>query len=177
MNVQSSVNGWIRLMADTAIYCKSCQGAHSRPRWLILPEFRGWVDGGVPEKGPRALGFWCGWAGPIACLQTGPAWACGRTSLAELHSRPQTRWINADCLGMTVSSGPHKKSAEREKETEAGMEKEREKKIKKKSKAARQLHRVTADPLFISSLYSSSPGFHLQQHSSVSVNVTLLTKH
>ncbi len=78
---------------------------------------------------------------------------------------------------MTVSSGPHKKSAEREKETEAGMEKEREKKNKEKdSKAARQLHRVTADPLFISSLYSSSPGFHLQQHSSVSVNVTLLTK-
>lgn len=88
-------------------------------------------------RGPweRALGtgllVWV--SGAYSVPPNRPAWACGRTrSLAELHSRPQTRWINADCLGMTVSSGPHKKSAEREREGGRDGKREREK-IKEKT--------------------------------------------
>lgn len=42
----------------------------------------------------------------VACVSTGQ----GEGSLAALCSRPLSPWINADCLGMTRSSGPHRKS-------------------------------------------------------------------
>lgn len=40
----------------------------------------------------------------VACVST------GQGALAALCSRPLAPWINADCLGMTRSSGPHKES-------------------------------------------------------------------
>lgn len=42
----------------------------------------------------------------VACVSAGQA----EGALAALRSRPLARWINADCLGMTRSSGPHRKS-------------------------------------------------------------------
>lgn len=42
----------------------------------------------------------------VACVSTGQ----GEGSLAALCSRPLAPWINADCLGMTRSSGPHRES-------------------------------------------------------------------
>lgn len=42
----------------------------------------------------------------VACVSAGQ----GEGSLAALRSGPLSPWINADCLGMTRSSGPHRKS-------------------------------------------------------------------
>lgn len=49
----------------------------------------------------------CMYSGPsVACVSTGQ----GEGALAALCSRPLVPWINADCLGMTRSSGPHRES-------------------------------------------------------------------
>lgn len=49
----------------------------------------------------------CTYSGPsVACVSTGQ----GEGALAALCSRPLVPWINADCLGMTRSSGPHRES-------------------------------------------------------------------
>lgn len=42
----------------------------------------------------------------VACVSTGQ----GEGALAVQCSGPLAPWINADCLGMTWSSGPHKES-------------------------------------------------------------------
>lgn len=42
----------------------------------------------------------------VACVSTDQ----GEGALAALCTRPLAPWINADCLGMTWSSGPHKES-------------------------------------------------------------------
>lgn len=45
----------------------------------------------------------------VACISTGQGEGSSGC-LAALCSRPLAPWINADCLGMTRSSGPHKES-------------------------------------------------------------------